>query len=159
MRLLRSDGAEVFLGSLLDQVYSFEDDDGAQYHWSVAEASRRAMQRGQFWTVSLSEIGLTCNSIRARYQGLNEAHALTRDLNQPLLFVPFNGSHQLIDGWHRLFKAAATGVDVLPALVLTQEDADASLIVRLAPGQGLDWGQQQDQGQSHNLRPASRRGK
>ena len=141
MRLVRPDGAEVFLGSLLDQVYSFEDDDGTQYHWSVAEASRRALQRGQYWTVCLSEIGLSCQSIRARYQGLDEAHAMTRDLGQPLLFVPFKDSHQLIDGWHRLFKAAATGVDVLPALVLTPEDADASLIVRLAPGQGLDWGQ------------------
>ena len=72
-----------------------------------------------------------------------------RDRSKPLLFVPFNGSHQLIDGWHRLFKAAKTGVDVLPALVLTQEDADASLIVRLAPGHGLDWGQGDGRGE-HN---------
>jgi len=151
MRLLRPDGAEVFLGSFLDQVYSFEDNDGTQYHWSVAEATRRAQVRGAYWTVSLSEIGLTCASIRARYQGLDEAHALTRDLSKPLLFVPFNGSHQLIDGWHRLFKAATTGVDVLPALVLTQEDADASLIVRLAPGHGLDWGQEQGQQQGQGL--------
>jgi len=150
MRLLRPDGAEVFLGSLLDQVYSFEDNDGTQYHWSVAEATRRAKVRGAYWTVSLSEIGLTCESIRARYQDLDEAHALTRDLNAPLLFVPFKDSHQLIDGWHRLFKAAATGVDVLPALVLTQEDADASLIVRLAPGHGLDWGQEQGQQQGQS---------
>jgi hypothetical protein len=91
--------------------------------------------------VCLSEIGLTCDSIRAHYQDLDEAHAMATDLSKPLLFVPFGGSHQLIDGWHRLFKAAATGVDVLPALVLTQEDADASLIMRLPPGQGLDWGQ------------------
>ena len=150
MKLVRPDGAEVFLGSVLDQVYSFEDDDGTQYHWSVAEASRRALLRGQYWTVSLSEIGLTCDSIRARYQGLDEAHAMTKDLSKPLLFVPFGGSHQLIDGWHRLFKAATAGVDVLPALVLTQEDADASLIVRLAPGHGLDWGQEQGQGQSQS---------
>jgi len=150
MKLVRPDGAEVFLGSLLDQVYSFEDNDGTQYHWSVAEASQRALLRGQYWTVSLSEIGLTCDSIRARYQGLDEAHALTRDLSKPLLFVPFKDSHQLIDGWHRLFKAAKTGVDVLPALVLSQEDADASLIVRLAPGHGLDWGQGQGPGQGQS---------
>ena len=85
MKLVRPDGAEVFLGSLLDQVYSFEDNDGTQYHWSVAEASQRALLRGQYGTVSLSEIGLTCASIRARYQGLDEAHALTRDLSKPLL--------------------------------------------------------------------------
>jgi len=150
MRLVRPDGAEVFLGSLLDQVYSFEDDDGWQYHWSVAEATRRALVRGEYWTVCLSEIGLSCESIRARYQDLDEAHALTRDLSRPLLLVPFKQSHQLIDGWHRLFKAAKTGVDVLPALALSQEDADASLVVRLAPGHGLDWGQAQDQGQGQS---------
>jgi hypothetical protein len=82
MKLVRPDGAEVFLGSLLDQVFSFEDDEGAQYHWSIAEASRRAARRGQRWTISLSEIGLTCDSIRARYQDLDEAHAMTTDLNR-----------------------------------------------------------------------------
>jgi hypothetical protein len=141
MRLLRPDGALVFLGSLWDQVYSMETKDGWQYHWSVAEAQSRALLRGSYWTISLREIGITCDFIRAQYQGLDEAHAMTTDLGRPLLFVPFEGSHQLIDGWHRLFKAAATGVDVLPALVLTQEDADASLILRLPPGEGLDWGQ------------------
>ena len=145
MRLVRPDGVEVLLGSLLDQVFSFEDEDGTQYHWSVAEASRRALLRGQYWSVCLSEAGITCDSIRARYQSLDEAHAMTTDLQKPLLFVPFKGSHQLIDGWHRLFKAAATGVDVLPALVLTQEDADASLVMKLPPGQGLDWGQGKDE--------------
>ena len=141
MRIIRPDGVEIFLGSLLDQVYSMEDTDGHQYHWSVAEASRRALQRGEYWTISLRELGITPEFVRAQYQGIDEAHAMTRDLRVPLLFVPFGGSHQLIDGWHRLFKAAATGVDVLPACCLSQEDADASLILTLPPGKGLDWGQ------------------
>ena len=51
------------------------------------------------------------------------------------------GSQDHLAGGPPYFKAAATGVDVLPALVLTQEDADASLILRLASGHGLDWGQ------------------
>lgn len=144
MRLVRPDGAEIFLGSLLDQVYSMEDAaDGWQYHWSVAEALRRAERQAQLWTVSLAEIGITCEFIRAQYDGLDEAHAMSEstDLLRPLLFVPFKGTHQLIDGWHRLFKAATLGVDVLPAYVLSQEDADASLIIALPPGKGLDWGQ------------------
>ncbi len=141
MKLIRPDGVEIVLGSLFDQVYSMEDTNGEQYHWSVTEGKRRAHLRGALWTVSLSEIGITCAFIHAQYQGLNEAHAMTCDLRLPLLFVPFGGSHQLIDGWHRLFKAAATGVDVLSAYCLSQEDADACLILTLPPGQGLDWGQ------------------
>ena len=142
MKILRPDGVEVFIGSLFDQVYSMEDSDGWQYHWSVSEATNRAHLRGELVTISLSEMGLTCAIIRNQYQGLDEKHALTKDLRVPLLFVPFGDSHQLIDGWHRLFKAAATGVDVLPACCLSQKDADASLIVKLPPGQGLDWGQE-----------------
>ncbi len=133
MNLLRPDGVEVYLGSLFDQVYSMEDVEGWQYHWSVPEATNRAHLRGELVTVSLSEMGITCHVIRNQYQGLNEIHALGRDLRLPLLFVPFRESHQLIDGWHRLFKAAATGVDVLPAYCLSQEDADASLVLKLPP--------------------------
>ena len=146
MKILRPDGVEVYLGSLQGQVYSMEDKEGWQYHWSIPEATRRAHLRGEPVTVSLSEMGITCDRIRSQYQGLNEIHALTRDLRLPLLFVPFGHQHQLIDGWHRLFRAAKTGVDLLPAWCLSQEDADASLILKLPPhscshelGQGLDW--------------------
>lgn len=154
MRLIRPDGTEILLGSLMDQVYSMEDTDGWQYHWSVTEASQRALVRGQLWTISLREIGITCDTILTQYDGLDVAYAMGTDLTRPLLFVPFKGSHQLIDGYHRLFKAAALGVDVLPALVVTQEDADASLIIKLPPGQGLDWGQGQRDGQSHPDEPS-----
>lgn len=141
MKIIRPDGVEVYLGSLFDQVYSMEDTNGRQYHWSVTQARQLAEARGTLWTVSLGEIGITCEFIHAQYQGLDEAHAMTTDLSHPLLFVPFGESHQLIDGWHRLFKAALLGVDVLPAWCLSQEDADASLVLELPPGQGLDWGQ------------------
>ena len=57
------------------------------------------------------------------------------------MFVPVDDKVRLIDGWHRLLKAVLTGVDILPAYFLTQEEADACLVCCLPPGQGLDWGQ------------------
>lgn len=46
-----------------------------------------------------------------------------------------------MDGWHRLLKAALLGVDVLLAYILTQEEADSILVLKLPPGKGVDWGQ------------------
>ena len=139
LRLLRPDGVEILLGSLRDQVYSMQDEQGWQYYWSVAEATRRALTGAEWLVFSLTEAGITPEVIRRLYDGMDETFALTRDLSCPLLFVPLGESHQLIDGWHRLFKAATQGVNTLPALLLSQEDADASLVVKLPPGQGLDW--------------------
>jgi hypothetical protein len=141
LRIVREDGRVIDLGDLTDQVYSMEDQDGTQYHWSVAAGLRLATARGQVWTVSLRQMGVTADLLRSLYHGLDEAHALTTDLSRPLLFVPFRGEDQLIDGWHRLLKAALTGVDALPAYFLTQAEADACLVCVLPPGRGLDWGQ------------------
>lgn len=145
LSIIRPDKVEVSLGSPFDQVYSLEDLDGWQYYWSVAEATRRAKASDPLFTISLSEIGITCDFIRSQYDGLDEAHAMTTCLMRPLLFVPHKGQVQLIDGWHRLFKAATLGVDILPAWMLSEEDGAASLVIQLPPGHGLDWGQGQQQ--------------
>ena len=141
LHIVRGDGAVLRIRSMADQVYSFEAKDGWQYHWSITEARERAEARGELFTVSLSEMGATPDFIRRQYDGLDEAYALTTDLSQPLLFVPFCGKSQLIDGWHRLFKAAILGVDEMLAYFLTEEEADAVLVCKLPPGQGLNWGQ------------------
>jgi hypothetical protein len=61
-------------------------------------------------------------------------HVLTCDLSVPLLFVPFAGRHQLVDGWHRLARALIEGETLglaeLPAFLLTQEEADSLLLFR-----------------------------
>jgi hypothetical protein len=142
LRIVREDGSVLQFQSLTDQVYSLEDEqDGAQYHWSVSEALRRAQVRGQLYTVSLCACGITLEKVRALYVGLDETYALTTELTRPLLFVPFKGKDQLIDGWHRVAHALLAGVDVLPACFLTQEEADACLVCKLPPGKGIDWGQ------------------
>src|ERR1051325_1946903 len=141
LHIVRPDGAVLQIKNLTDQVYSLEDEQGWQYHWSVTEAKARPEARGELYTVSLSDMGVTPEKVRERYDGLDEAYAMTTDLTRPLIFVPFAGKDQLIDGHHRLFKAAMLGVDELFAYFLTQEEADACLVCKLPPGKGIDWGQ------------------
>jgi hypothetical protein len=141
LHIVRPDGSLLRIRSLTDQVYSLEDEQGWQHHWSVSEAKRLAEARAELFTVSLSEMGVTPERIRERYDGLDEKYAMTTDLTRPLIFVPFKGKDQLIDGHHRLFKAAVLGADALLAYFLTQEEADACLVCKLPPGKGIDWGQ------------------
>lgn len=149
LRLLRLDGEVIELGTYRDQVYSYETDEGWQYHWSIAEAKKRAEARGELTTISLSDAGMTLEMVRLMNHGMDETYAMTTDLLKPVLFVPFyperdlgrpNSTtrvHVLVDGWHRVFHAVSTGVDILPCYVLTEEDAQVSLIIKLPPGQGL----------------------
>jgi hypothetical protein len=137
LTLIRPDGAVIELGRAEDQVYSFQEEDGTQYHWSVAEARKRAEANAVLGALSLEEAGVTPDLLRRMYPDLDEVYALTTDLSRPLLFVPLEGKHVLIDGWHRAFRGAVERVDLLPCYVLSQEDADACLIVKLPPGRGL----------------------
>ncbi len=121
--------------SLDDQIFSMDDaDSGLTYHWNASEGRRLAERRGDILDFCPSDFGIDIAHIRERYQKLDEAYAMFTDLTVPLLFVPFAGkttewpTAQLIDGWHRLFKAVVTGVEVLPAYLLTQEEADRILI-------------------------------
>jgi hypothetical protein len=141
LHIMRPDGAVIQIQNLTDQVYSMEDEEGWQWHWNVAEGRRIAEAHGEVFTVSLSELGVTVERIRHQYDDMDEQYALTTDLSEPLLFVPFREKCQLIDGWNRMFKAAFFGVDVLLAYFLTQEEADSILVLKLPPGQGVDWGQ------------------
>ena len=142
LHIVRKDGVVLQIRNLTDQVYSMEDaETGWQYFWSVSEGLRLAEARDDVFTISLSEMGVTAESIRRQYDGMDEGYALTTDLSKPLLFVPYRDKHQLIDGWHRLMKAALLGVDVLMATFLTEEEGEAVLVCKLPPGQGVDWGQ------------------
>ena len=151
LKLLLPNGQEVTIENPLDQVFSTETDAGVQYHWNVTQGIRLAQKRGIVHIVSLSQMGVTIESIREQYDGMNELYALSTDLSLPIAFVPLEGKDKLVDGWHRLFKAAVMGIDELPAYILTQEEADSCLICKLAPEQGIDWGQKT----KHAARPLS----
>lgn len=143
MVIVEVEGKTVRLGSVRDQIYSLEDEQGWQYHWNVTEGLRLAQSRGGLLLFSPAEHDITLEVIRSAYIGLNELYALTTDLSRPLLFVRLNGQSQLADGWHRLFRAVVTGASCLPAYVLTEAESEAILVFRFPPGQGLDWGQEQ----------------
>ena len=141
LKLMLPTGQELTIENLFDEVFSTEDLQGTQYHWNVTQGRAIAEKRGVVHTVSLSQMGVTIERIREQYDGMNEFYALTTDLTKPLLFVPLKGEDQLVDGWNRLFHAAFLGVDELPALILTQEEADRCLMCTLPPEHGIDWGQ------------------
>jgi hypothetical protein len=131
----------VHAESLGDDVFSYQDDQGWQYHWNITKARNLAEARDDLKPISLKDYGITVEFIRSQYTNLDEAHAMTADLSNPLLFLPLEGKVCLADGWHRLYRAAVEGIDVLPAYFLTQEEVDDVLICTLPPGKGLDWGQ------------------
>jgi len=58
---------------------------------------------------------------------IDQAYAMSVDLSKPLIVATIHGAadhhaYLLIDGWHRLYKAAATHVPVLSAYVLTFDE-------------------------------------
>lgn len=66
---------------------------------------------------------------------IDREHALTVDLSYPVLLLEtFDQSghrqERIIDGWHRIYKAALLGIAELPAIVIT---ADEEPFIRIAP--------------------------
>ena len=130
----------LHIESLSDQVYTMNDDDGWQWHWNATKAERLGRKNRRLFVFSLSEAGITPERILSQYPDLDAEYALNTDISCPLVFIPFGGKDQLVDGWHRLYLAALMGVDELLAYFLTQEEADACLIARLPPGRGFALG-------------------
>jgi len=131
----------IDLDSLRSEIFSYEDHRGWQYHWDVTLGRQLAEARNDVRRFSLKEHGINIPFIHSQYTNLNEAYALTTDLGRPILLIPIGDKVCLADGWHRLFRAAVEGVDILPAYFLTEEEASTVLICTLPPGEGLDWGQ------------------
>lgn len=150
MEGLSNDVLIIRVGNLSNQVYSMKDEKGWQYLWSVNEGLRLGMQNDRLRVFSLSEAGITPERILSQYPDIEEVYALNTDLSSPLLFVAFNGMDQLADGWHRLLKAALSGVDELYAYFLTPEESNACLSGKFPPGQGLDWEEPEHEARQHS---------
>lgn len=59
-------------------------------------------------------------------------HVPTRPLDEPLLLVRLggpDGTVMVIDGWHRIAKAKAEGIEHVPAILL-DDDAEAAARLR-----------------------------
>lgn len=154
MVIVEIGGSLVTFASLLDQIYSLEDVQGWHHHYNVTAGLRLAESRGGLTFFSPSEHSITVETIRAAYVDLDVRHALTTDLSRPLLFVTLRGKSQLADGWHRLYKAVVTGQRLLPAYALTERESESILALRLPPGKGIDWGQNEP-GEQKEQRPST----
>jgi hypothetical protein len=68
---------------------------------------------------------------------INEQHALSSDidLTKPVIMVwfPAVGAGMVIDGWHRIWRAAMEGLTELPCHLLTLEETDHIRVDNLPP--------------------------
>lgn len=111
-------------------VYQHED---KLYRWNVSAAWRLLLEKPrqpeEFYP---SEQGVDIHHLLDRYTDLDLDYAQTCDMTLPLLFVPFLGYSQLVDGWHRLCRTLmeeeTPGCAALAAYVLTQQEANAILL-------------------------------
>lgn len=128
-------GPGIVLLSLSDQVFTFVDAEGGQWHWNASEGMRIVLESGRepqaFYP---SDHGLDIPQLQSQYTDLDMDYALVTDLTKPILFVPFwDGTHVLIDGWHRLAHAVLKGIPCLLCHELTEEEANQVLVLRIAP--------------------------
>ena len=89
--------------------FTHEAPDGTLRAWDVTRAQQIVQDGRQSLLFSLPDHGVTIDKIRELYSEVDEAYAMTTDLARPLIFIPFFGESLLIDGWHRLYKAASSG--------------------------------------------------
>ena len=124
---------------LLHETFTHETPDGTLRAWDVTEGNRIARQGHHILIFSLKDRNITPETVLSLYEGIDLKRAETADLTRPLLFVPLGEEGLLIDGNHRLYRAAELGVEELPMRQLTQEEADAIQWLHLPPGHGIDW--------------------
>lgn len=121
------------------ETFTHETPDGTLRAWDVTLGNRIAQDGRQPLLFPLAEHGVTPEKVVSIYEGIDPAHAARADLSCPLLFVPLGEEALLVDGHHRLFKAALLELEELPMFLLTQEEADRIQWLQLPPGHGVDW--------------------
>ena len=131
----RNQTPKVIELNLSDQVFTFTDATGTEWHWNASKGYRLIEQNPraslEFWP---SDHGIDLAHLRQRYPDLDEEYARTVDLSRPILFVPFEGGTSvLIDGWHRLARAVIEGIPCLPCYELTLQEAQQVLVVKIPP--------------------------
>jgi hypothetical protein len=126
---------EIVVLNLSDQVFTFVDSEGGEWHWNaslgmrIVEASGRAPCA--FYP---SDHGLDIPQLQRQYETLDLEYAKTTDLTRPILFVPFHdGTSILCDGWHRLAKSILLGVPCLLCYELTEAERDQILVLHIPP--------------------------
>ena len=121
-----------------DQVFTFTDAMGTQWHWNASLGYRLIEQAPRepmaFYPAGS---GIDMAHLRQRYPTLDEEYAKTADLLRPILFVPFHdGTSVLADGWHRMARALMEGIPFLLCYELTPEEAEQVLLLKIPPRKG-----------------------
>lgn len=129
----------IVLPPLSHQTYTHEAIDGTLRAWDVTRGLEIAADGRETLLFFLATHGVTPEKVEALYEGINEEYAMTTDLSRPLLFIPFCGQMLLIDGHHRLWKAARLGISAVPIYLLTEEEANSIRWLELPPGHSLPW--------------------
>ncbi len=129
----------IELRTLSNQLFGLIDDTDCQQFFDIAKGMELAQRECRLMAFSISEAEITLERLLKRNPSIDEAYAMTTDLSRPLLFFRMDGKDQLIDGHHRLMKALKLGEDMLKAYVLTKEQADSVLVVKLPPGKRFYW--------------------
>ena len=135
MKNIEKNAPRVIALNLSDQVFTFTDATGTEWHWNASLGYRLIEQTPrppmEFYP---SDCGIDMAHLRERYPDLDEEYAKTVDLSRPILFVPFyDGTSVLCDGWHRLARAVMEGISCLPCYQLTPEEAEQVLILKIPP--------------------------
>lgn len=89
--------------------------------WDIAKAEKLVAGRSPNWSVRPADAKVYWEQ---GWVDVDPDHASTADLSRPVIGIPSNveGSHFIIDGWHRLYRAYAEDVSSLPAHLLTREE-------------------------------------
>ncbi len=135
MKISIPDGPEVIIIGVTDQVFTFKDDSGTEWHWNASAGMRIADASGRppsaFYP---SDHGLDIPQLLRQYPDLDLDYARKADTTKPILFVPFpGGTSVLIDGWHRLAGAILHEMPCLLCFELTEEERDQILVLKIPP--------------------------
>jgi DNA repair protein RadC len=107
------------------QTYEHTDGHGTIRAWDVTAGLRIAADGRPTVPFNLRELDLTIERIETLYQGIDSNYAMSTNLSRPLLYIPFFGAILVIDGWHRMWKAANLGIPELSVWRLNKEEADS----------------------------------
>ena len=121
--------------NLSDQVFTFTDSEGWQWHWNASAGMRLVQASGrQPLTFYPSDHGLSLKHLQKQYPDLDLDYAKTTDIRRPILFVPFRDrTSVLADGWHRVARAVMEGIPFLLCHELTPDEAERVLVMKIPP--------------------------
>jgi hypothetical protein len=130
---------EVLVHSLEAQCFTHVADDGTFRAWNATLGNEVAADgHHELLSFHLADFDVTVEQVVSLYPSIDPERATSADLTRPILAIPFFEQFLIIDGWHRLYRAARENVPALAMYLLTAAEAEAIKMVELPPGHGID---------------------